>query len=261
MDRAFDIYTEKQVGEHPWILRRAALEIQKHSPETVLNPLVPRGVLSYFINYALYRDVPGIRIGHFTHLEEKGPYRRTFLETISKCDWYTVTCAKTKAILIENGASEDRIRLIRYGSDARLFRPLRFGVVGRTYRKSGRKGEHLVAAMVEAGFDFVSWGRGWPCPEMFDGSPWDSLPDFYQAIDCLVVTSLNEGGPVPVIDAMAAGVPVIAPDVGWCWEFPVIRYQRGSMRSLLSTLYQLTNPPTWEKWAACHLELFEEAAA
>ena len=40
------------------------------------------------------------------------------------------------------------------------------------------------------------------------------MPSVYSVIDILVLTSLNEGTPVALIEAMAAGIPVIATDVG-----------------------------------------------
>ena len=52
----------------------------------------------------------------------------------------------------------------------------------------------------------------------------EQLPDFYRSIDYLLVLSENEWGPLPVLEALAMGKPVIAPDVGWCWDYPVIRY-------------------------------------
>ena len=36
----------------------------------------------------------------------------------------------------------------------------------------------------------------------------------YAPLDVLVLTSKNEGTPVAIIEAMAAGVPVVAPPVG-----------------------------------------------
>lgn len=40
------------------------------------------------------------------------------------------------------------------------------------------------------------------------------MPPWYQAMDGIILTSLNEGTPVTIIEAMASGKPVIATDVG-----------------------------------------------
>lgn len=252
-----NIFTEDQRGPHPWILRRGALEIRKQYPAVSINGK-PRAV-NYSINYAIFRNVPGIRVGHYTHLEETGKFRARFIETVPLYNYYTVTCNKTALILMDYGAAQDRIFKIPYGCDERMIKKPVFGVVGRTY-PSGRKGEYLVERMVAEGYDVRAWGRGWPVPEGKLANEWDELPDFYRGLDYLVVMSLNEGGPVPVIDAIASGVPVIAPDVGWCFEYPVIRYKRGDWGSLFSVLKRLTQPPTWAKWSAAHGNMFTKIA-
>lgn len=44
--------------------------------------------------------------------------------------------------------------------------------------------------------------------------PFEEMPDFYRATDVFVCTSLMEGTPNPVLEAMACGVPVVSTDVG-----------------------------------------------
>lgn len=268
MDRTLDIYTEGRVEAFPWILKRAAIELERAIPGARINPGEPGDGIHYFVNHGKIRDVSGISIGHLTHFEHDIPVpraqrsRTTFLKTIEQCDWLTVTCELTRQIAIEHGARPERIAGVRYGCDERLSRKIVFGVVGRVY-PTGRKGEHLAVALRRMGHTVVAWGKDWPLdvPELFPGSPWDTLPEFYDQIDYLIVTSQNEGGPVPVIDAITAGVPVIAPDVGWCWEFPVIRYEVGSLSSLVEVITRLTTPPKWSAWVRDHQKLFEKACA
>ncbi len=139
-------------------------------------------------------------------------------------------------------------------------------MIGRVYN-DGRKGEALVRSAVRDGFRFVACqppiaGRPvralkkkqWPCAAPYTIATRDA---FYAAIDYLVITSSVEGGPMPVLEAIARGVPVIAPNVGWAWEFPVIRYEpAGEYSALRQVLAQLTAPPSWEQWGEAHARLF-----
>ena len=58
------------------------------------------------------------------------------------------------------------------------------------------------------------------------------LLEFYNSIDYLLVISKVEGGPVPVLESFLLNKPVIAPDVGWCWDFP-IEYEDVSFKKKL----------------------------
>jgi hypothetical protein len=209
--------------------------------------------VQYYCNYGLYqRDHPGLKIALFTHLEKSGPYRQRFLDVAELCDAGVYMNRKVEALVRRLQGGRKPGRVIYPGSDLALNRPVVFGVAGRTYT-SGRKGEHLVGQMVDAGYFVVALGKGWPCE-----SVQLERVEFYASIDYLVVTSINEGGPVPILDAIACGVPVIAPDVGFCWEFPVIRYEAGSFDSLNAVLGSLAQPRTWEDWRQDHAALFAE---
>ena len=80
------------------------------------------------------------------------------------------------------------------------------------------------------------------------------LPDWYSGIDYLLVLSTNEGGPFPVKEAIAMGKPVMAPDVGWAWDYPVIRYS--GYEHLERIIKQLAPKESqWPKAAEALLEL------
>lgn len=93
-----------------------------------------------------------------------------------------------------------------------------FGVSGRSYARYGDMRKHAdwidkLACIPGTRFTHSGGQLGW-----------DEMPAWYASIDYLVVLSDNEGGPMGVVEAIAAGKPVIAPDVGWAWDYPVIRY-------------------------------------
>jgi glycosyltransferase involved in cell wall biosynthesis len=68
----------------------------------------------------------------------------------------------------------------------------------------GEAKPQLESMVRERGLEGTVEFRGWR----------EDLARVYQEINVLVLTSLNEGTPVAVIEAMAAGLPVIATDVG-----------------------------------------------
>ena len=228
-----------------WILERMGQEIKKYIPEIDMNG--PGDAVNYYINYMLYFDhrKPGKSVALYTHLEDSGKPQRRFLSSSLEVDVCVAMSGNTADILREHGAKD--VRVIHGGVPSR--ESLKFGVSGRVY-SSKRKGEFLVERMVEAGYDVKAVGTGWPCPEV-------SEEEFWGDIDYYVVTSLNEGGPFGILAALAHGIPVIAPDVGWCWEYCTIGYDKGDWSSLLAVLKGL-QPRLWEEWAADHKKLFEE---
>lgn len=245
-----NIFTE---APESWgVLRRLSVEVADRLDYVRISE--EPGAINYFINYALYRDLPGISIGYFTHWEEGPPYHQRFVEVAKKVDYRFAQCGKTAKILERNLGL--RASVVRPGTD--LVKPIKFGVCGKVH-PSGRKGEYLVKQMMDEGYDVVAWGKGWPCPIFSDSL--EDRENFYVEIDYLVVTSLNEGGPLPLLEAVAMGVPVIAPDVGLCWEYPVIRYQKGSWLSLAAVLSKLSKSRTWDQWAKDHDRLFRSIAS
>jgi hypothetical protein len=125
------------------------------------------------------------------------------------------------------------------------------GLSGYTYQNK-RKGEDLLRAMLESKVaERVEWrasGRGWGVY----GVPthryaWEEMPSFYQGLDVLVVTSRVEGVPMPPLEALSCGVPVVIPrGVGLHDELPdvpgIYRYEMGDVASLVAALQQACYP-------------------
>lgn len=116
------------------------------------------------------------------------------------------------------------------------------GLSGYTYSNK-RKGQDIVDALLKSKVagkvDWRASGRGWPIPTK--RYSWKEMPQFYQALDVLVCPSRVEGGPLPVLEALACGVPVVVPaGVGIIDELPNVRgiwrYPRGDAAKLIATL-------------------------
>lgn len=237
-----------------WILKRCAVELfDRLSPEIEI--AITRNLswadINYFLPYTKAGSLPANKIngGFFTHYEPGTAKGDQFVRLAKEFDFCVAQSAKT-LVKLAALVARDPV-MINPGTDFEKQEPI-FGVCGRTY-KSGRKGEQLVKKMVDAGFMVEAFGSGWPIPKLNFHS---SRESFYSSIDYLVITGLIEGGPMPLLEAMALNIPVIAPDVGWCWEYPVIKYDVGDWKSLHTILAGLCYVPTWERWAEKHLDLF-----
>jgi len=121
-------------------------------------------------------------------------------------------------------------------------KPPMVGLSGYTYQNH-RKGEDLVRGLLASKTaQRVEWrasGRGWPVPTK--RFAWAEMPSFYQGLDVLVCPSRVEGGPMPVLEALACGVRVVVPrGVGILDEIAdtpgIHRYERGDLPGLLVAL-------------------------
>jgi hypothetical protein len=242
------------ITEQPgWILHRCAVELSKALPGAAINPPPGDFDITYILPYwRLPTDFTdrsyGKLVGFFTHNLSNA------LRYSSKYH-YRVCMNRRMQRDLRNYGDADSV-VIRPGAEPPFKKPS-FGVVGRTYG-DGRKGEELVYKAQQAGYNIFTLGKGWPGPGGNDVADARYTKDFLEDIDYLLVTSLDEGGPMPVLEALTVGTPIIAPDVGWCWEFPCIHYEKGSWESLKEVLDQLSNPPTWQDWAEKHKKFFEK---
>ena len=123
------------------------------------------------------------------------------------------------------------------------------GFSGYTY-KNHRKGDDLVGGILKSSIgqkvEWVASGRGWPVPTQ--RYKWADLPRFYRNLDVLVCPSRVEGGPMPVLEALACGVRVVIPrGVGILDELRdapgIQRYERGSAAGIVAALESALSQP------------------
>jgi len=114
--------------------------------------------------------------------------------------------------------------------------PIKLLVVGRSYR-TGRKNYRTLEEINKHCNVDITFSEG--------KMTRDELLKAYQNTDYVLVTSKIEAGPMSVVEAIAMRKPVIAPDVGWCWEYPVVRYR--STSELIKILNKLSfRDNAWE---------------
>jgi glycosyltransferase involved in cell wall biosynthesis len=225
--------------------------------------------LTFFLPESAWRDDvhDTLRVTYLAHKEDHPGAAALFEEVARKSDCCVTSSAKYAEVLRRDGARE--VHAIPLGVDTAMFTPrVRVGIVGRTYPNTGRKGESLLAHVMDLPFvEFVFTGEGWPLPAEHYGER--ELADFYRSLDYLLVPSLIEGGPVPMLEALASGCPVIAPsDVGMVRDFPHIPFARGDgadlrrvMQAELDRVLALRAaalPCDWSHFAERHLELFAD---
>lgn len=252
-----------------WILHRYAMYLQKHLGWSV--GVAPRRdvEVNHYLPYLLYEwqhkhPDDTRKTAWFTHLEENerksgDPRSKTQRWHRANAEMDLRLCQAKKYLKILKSPAAQMPSPVDP-----IFKPrkLRVGVAGRVYR-TGRKGEKMVARLHESReFEVVAAGSGWPCPtKMYERK---ELPDFFRSLDVFLVTSLVDGGPDTVIEALACGIPVVGPrDVGFVAELPVILYPKGDYDAMVCCLRRLVRSTdsvagrTPQAWAEAHARAFE----
>ncbi|WP_395944854.1 glycosyltransferase [Brevundimonas sp.] len=255
-------------SDRGWILEKMASEISALGYVSHDIAPDPRAKVQYYITYSCRKKrVSEVELAYFTHLEEGEVSRRKFFDVASQVD-HSICMAKIyEGILLNSGVRN--VHLLPPGVDLSKFQVgVKVGVVGRTY-VTGRKGEGLVKRVMDLpGIDWFFTGEGWPGAAMNLSD--EALPGFYRDMDYILVPALYEGGPMSIIEALASGTPVIAPDVGWAPELPRISYETGNAEDLRRVLNGLVEERqklrsavldrTWSAFVEGHDRLFFEIA-
>lgn len=224
-----------------WVLQQIAEAWQLPYSKCSAKPDYNADV-NIWCNYALFDSIGHMMktncdIGWFTHKEKEGPLAKLFDCVALEMDHCIAMCEKTAQLL-----PQDRTTVI-HSAPSKLYPPwtVTLGVVGRDYP---RKRTNLIDELRSIpGIDVRYTGGVVPANDM---------PAFYNSTDYVLVLSDNEGGPMCVPEAMAMGKPVIAPDVGWCWDYPCVRYT--DVEDLMRVVRGLI-PPTIEQESAQIMEV------
>lgn len=209
-DYKINIVTEPAPG---WVLRRIseAYAEELEGAAVVSTEPDPAADVNFYVNYALFQGRTRCDVGFFTHREPNPPWSEVFDKAAREVTFCVSMCKRTAALL-----PPDRTDVVLVAPDRQFMRgKLTLGVVAREY-ESGRKR-----------FEWIDELRQIPGVEVqFSGGrfKWHDMPAFYDSIDYLLVLGGNEGGPVPLVEALAMGVPAIAPDVGFVPEYSTLRY-------------------------------------
>lgn len=232
------------VNETGWILRRIADSFARYLPSVAVGTAIdPNADINFYVNYPLYKKRTKCDVGWFTHREFLQPAASEFDRIANEVDWCIAHSRKTAAHLPAHKTS-----IVYIPPDPQFHKEeLVLGVVGREY-SSGRKRFHWIPELEKIpGVKIVLTNGDYE---------FSALPDFYRSIDYLLVLSTNEGGPIPVVEALAMKKPIIAPDVGMAWEYPCLRYR--DLSELQALLRKLTlQGLTWETAAANLSKIFD----
>jgi glycosyltransferase involved in cell wall biosynthesis len=244
-----------------WILERLARRLAAKLPYTTFEPWAPEptqaGGLVYFVNHALYQGPTGsLDVGFITHKDDA----HQLLYCARQLDFCVCMARQYAEWLQSQGVTT--VAHIPMGCDYYRYRSrLVLGVMSRLAHP--RKGRRLVEHLRQLPFVEMVTTEGDLAEEQ--------LGKVYQRLDYVLIPATIEGGPLSLLEGLALGKPVIAPDsVGIVPEFGptphVRRYPTGDAKALAQVVTEcyaekrqrtrLVQDRTWDRWAEAHHHLF-----
>lgn len=205
--------------DHAWVMESIAKDIAHFINNAYIDsPRNKSDYINFYLNWHAFKDKTYNDVCLFTHIE-KGQ-EEYWVKQAKRCD---VCVAVGKKYL--NFLPSDKTIIFNippnrffYNNLSLPENKLKLLVVGRPYN-SGRKNFDLAFEIQEKYKDFVDL-------KFTSGSlTTKEVLSYYSWCDYVLITSKIESGPMCVPEALVMKKPVIAPDVGWCWDYPVIRYK------------------------------------
>jgi glycosyltransferase involved in cell wall biosynthesis len=192
-----------------WVMENLANHFHKYIPSSKISDEAdPNSDINFYFNWHGMRSKTNFDVCYFTHIEN-----RAWWDLIAdSCDVALLMGEKYDGTVPENK------KIFFYPPPFESFLPQKkpkILIVGRSY-SSGRKNFGSISDVLK-GFDIeITFTEGKLSQK--------ELIDAYANTDYVLVTSKIEAGPMCVVEAIAMNKPVIAPDVGFCWNYPVIKY-------------------------------------
>ncbi len=146
-----------------------------------------------------------------------------------RADIVTAMSFRGRDELLNMGVDPKKIHVIYCAADEFKYRKRLIGVIGYP-QPNGRKRESLILDMAWqydlSAYEFVFSGVGWEgmveklhslgvSASQHHADTFEKLVMTMRFLDVLLVTGYREGGPLPLLECMAAGVPVLSPDFGY----------------------------------------------
>lgn len=246
----------------------------KIDPDADLNYHMPHHTL------AQVNRPTGLHVCCYTHTNP-GQEAQT-LEACYKADHVIVQSYAGRKELLDFGIPIEKITVIPKGSGSYRPRKKVIGIVGAE-QPNGRKHSSILLDLAWKmdlnPFAFRIVGSGWNdvvtklantgvAVEYAENLPDDQMQAFYHSIDLLLVTGYVEGGPLPILEAFGAGVPVLSPAFGYAIDYlpqtsiykdtddlihKLVDWAKPSLiHSTLASLF------TWERWGEHNAEVISD---
>jgi glycosyltransferase involved in cell wall biosynthesis len=178
---------------------------------------------------------------YFTHFDQgKGVSSSELIDFMNLCDHVFVMNSSDQRALVSLGANQETVTTILGGADPDLFKGHKrgegiVGFVGAYYpRKQPEKMIALIRSMSDVEFlllapgpgdvenDGMLW-RNWAefqaliaLPNLrYIEAPYEEYPQYFDQMDVYVSLSSQEGGPIPVIEAMMSNAVALATNTGF----------------------------------------------
>jgi hypothetical protein len=263
-----------------WILQKIASELMEVVNQDIVfsqSRLIKPKAINYYINWKYWKYLyPGLDkskcdVVWFTHFDEGDTTK-----ILQAADYIVAKSQHGRKCLLGKGIDKSRIKVLAgIGPSPDMERrKVKLGISGRPYPQTGRKGEdeliQLSKDLDSSIFQFVFSNNRWqPVMDRMAGDCIVRGGDFWQYIDYWLSTSTAEGGPMDVINAFYASIPVISRNIGFfysmkcCEDFAysdygeLLLYLKNKEHNKKDKITEC-RPHTWDNFRAWHIKLFKE---